>query len=74
MVTPSTRPFVRKQGKTEAWTLTCEGASKTVIQTERIVVGVGQTLKLDVPCGTTLPKVKKKHKAKKKAKKKRKKK
>jgi Zinc carboxypeptidase len=75
IITPSTRPFVRKAGGTEAWTLTCEDASKKVIQTEQIVVGVGQKVTKDLPCGGKLPKAKKKSKkkAKHKAKKKRKK-
>jgi hypothetical protein len=64
IVTPSTRPFERKAGKTEAWTLTCEDSSKKVIQTEQIIVGVGQKVTKDLPCGTTLPKVKKKTKKK----------
>ena len=64
-ITPSTRPFVRKAGGTEAWTLTCEDASKKVIQTEQIIVGIGQKVTKDLPCGGKLPKAKKKSKKKK---------
>jgi Zinc carboxypeptidase len=70
MVTPSTRPFVAKKGGTEAWTMTCEDGAKKVIETKQVVVRVGQKVTVDLPCGTTLPKVKKKTKAKKKSKKK----
>jgi hypothetical protein len=52
-VTPSTRPFVRKAGGTETWTLTClDGA--TVVETRQVSVERGQRVTLDVPCGTTL--------------------
>ncbi|MEA2272635.1 MAG: hypothetical protein QOI98_1343, partial [Solirubrobacteraceae bacterium] len=61
IITPSTRPFVHKKGGTEAWTLTCEDpASKSVIQTQQLIVGVGQQVKMDLPCGGKLPKAKKK--------------
>jgi hypothetical protein len=70
MATPSTRPFVAKKGGTEAWTMTCEDGAKKVIETKQVVVRVGQKVTVDLPCGTTLPKVKKKTKAKKKSKKK----
>jgi zinc carboxypeptidase len=65
IITPSTRPFVRKKGGVEAWTLTCEDSSKKVIQTEQLIIGVGQTVKKDLPCGGKLPKAKKKSKKKK---------
>jgi hypothetical protein len=52
IVTPSTRPFELKAGKTEKWTLTCENpVSKKVLQTRKITVDRGQTLGLDLPCG-----------------------
>jgi murein tripeptide amidase MpaA len=52
IVTPSTRPFELKAGKTEQWTLTCENpVSKQVLETRLITVDRGQTLGLDLPCG-----------------------
>jgi hypothetical protein len=52
IVTPSTRPFELKAGKTEQWTLTCEDpVSKKVLETRKITVDRGQTLGLDLPCG-----------------------
>jgi hypothetical protein len=52
IVTPSTRPFELKAGKTEQWTLTCENpVSKQVLETRKITVDRGQTLGLDLPCG-----------------------
>src|SRR3954452_15754062 len=53
IVTPSTRPFELKAGKTEQWTLTCEvRGSKQVLETRKITVDRGQTLALDLPCGS----------------------
>jgi Zinc carboxypeptidase len=54
IVTPSTRPFELKAGKTEQWTLTCEvnGASHQVLETRKITVDRGQTLAVDLPCGS----------------------
>jgi hypothetical protein len=52
IVTPSTRPFVLKAGKTEQWTLTCEDpVSHAVKETRKITVDRGQTLGLDMTCG-----------------------
>jgi zinc carboxypeptidase len=52
IVTPSTRPFVLKAGRTERWKLTCENAkSRKVLETRRITVDRGQTLVLDLGCG-----------------------
>ena len=52
IVTPSTRPFELKAGKTEQWTLTCENpVTKKVEDTRQITVDRGQTLQLDLPCG-----------------------
>src|SRR3954471_9892096 len=53
IVTPSTRPFELKAGKTETWTFTCENpVSKQVAETRKITVDRGQTLSLDLPCGS----------------------
>jgi hypothetical protein len=53
IVTPSTRPFELKAGKTEQWTLTCEvRGTKQVLETRKITVDRGQTLALDLPCGS----------------------
>jgi hypothetical protein len=52
IVTPSTRPFELKAGKTEQWTLTCENpVSKQVLEKRKITVDRGQTLGIDLPCG-----------------------
>jgi len=51
-VNPSTRPFVAKAGRTEAWTLTCESAKGVVLETQRVVVRRGQTATFaDLRCG-----------------------
>jgi hypothetical protein len=59
IVTPSTRPFEFKKGRTERWTLTCEDpATGKVLQKRRIVVDRGQRLPLNLRCGaskTTVP-------------------
>jgi hypothetical protein len=53
IVTPSTRPFELKAGKTEQWTLTCEvRGSNQVLESRKITVDRGQTLSLDLPCGS----------------------
>jgi hypothetical protein len=42
-----------KAGKTEQWTLTCENpVTKQVQETRQITVDRGQTLGLDLPCGS----------------------
>ena len=52
IVTPSTRPFELKAGKTEQWTMTCENpVTKKVEETRKITVDRGQTLGLDFTCG-----------------------
>jgi Zinc carboxypeptidase len=52
IITPSTRPFELKKGKTEKWTLTCEDpATGKVLQKRRIVVDRGQRLPLNLRCG-----------------------
>ena len=51
-VNPSTRPFEAKSGRTEAWTLTCENPNGVVLETQRVVVGRGQTATFaDLRCG-----------------------
>jgi hypothetical protein len=52
IITPSTRPFELKAGKTEQWTFTCENpVSKQVQETRTITIDRGQTVTLDLPCG-----------------------
>jgi hypothetical protein len=50
---PSTRPFVKKDGKTETYTLTCEN-NGAVVETHTITIDRGQAINLDMPCGGTL--------------------
>jgi hypothetical protein len=52
-VNPSTRPFEKRAGKTENYTLTCEDAGK-VIETKTVTVDRGKAVVLDLPCGGTL--------------------
>jgi hypothetical protein len=53
IVTPSTRPFELKAGRTEQWTLTCEiRGTNQVLESRKITVDRGQTLRLDLPCGS----------------------
>jgi len=47
-VGPSTRPFVKKEGGTEAWTLTCELAG-SVVATHQVTVWRGEVAQVD-PC------------------------
>jgi len=52
IVTPSTRPFELKKGRTEQWTLTCENvATGKVLETRKITADRGQKLVLDLKCG-----------------------
>jgi hypothetical protein len=52
VVTPSTRPFELKAGKTEQWTFTCENpVTKKVEETRQVTVDRGQTLPVDFTCG-----------------------
>jgi hypothetical protein len=52
IVTPSTRPFVLKQGKTEQWTLTCEDpVTGKVHNTRKITADRGQTVISNFRCG-----------------------
>jgi hypothetical protein len=46
-VGPSTRPYVRARGATEAWTLTCENAAGAVVGRTDVVVGRGETAQID---------------------------
>jgi hypothetical protein len=56
IVTPSTRPFVLKKGRTEQWTLTCENpTSGKVLQSRKITADRGQKLVLDLLCGRKKP-------------------
>ena len=50
---PSTRPFVKKAGRTESWKLTCEDGGKA-IESHELVIDRGDVVKLDLPCGGTL--------------------
>src|SRR4051794_38439260 len=50
-VNPSTRPFERKAGRSEAWALTCEGTDGTVYERSAVTVWRGQTARLDLACG-----------------------
>ena len=52
IVTPSTRPFELKAGKTEQWTLTCENpTTHKVLEKRKITVDRGQTLPVALRCG-----------------------
>jgi hypothetical protein len=54
-VNPSTRPFERQVGRTEAWTLTCETPDGAVAERVEIVVWRGQTATVDLGCGSGAP-------------------
>src|SRR5205085_12559527 len=54
-VGPSTRPFERRAGRTEAWTLTCETPDGQVLERRDVVVWRGQTATVDLACGTDAP-------------------
>jgi murein tripeptide amidase MpaA len=52
IITPSTRPFELKKGRTERWTLTCEDpATKKVHEKRRITIDRGQKLVENFRCG-----------------------
>jgi murein tripeptide amidase MpaA len=52
IVTPSTRPFELKKGRTERWTLTCEDpATGKVHEKRRITIDRGQRLVENFRCG-----------------------
>src|SRR4051812_15192363 len=54
-VGPSTRPFERRAGRTEAWTLTCETPDGQVLERRPVVVWRGQTATVDLGCGAGAP-------------------
>lgn len=49
-VGPSTRPFVGREGRKEAYALTCERADGTVLARQELVIDRGQDLTV-APCG-----------------------
>jgi zinc carboxypeptidase len=51
-VGPSTRPFVAAAGQREAYTLTCETPSGTVLEQLSLVIDRGQTATLNLGCGS----------------------
>jgi hypothetical protein len=52
VVTPSTRPFELKAGRTEKWTLTCENPVSGQVQERRLIeVDRGQRVEMDLTCG-----------------------
>ncbi|PTL58526.1 M14 family metallopeptidase [Paraconexibacter algicola] len=53
-VNPSTRPFELKAGRREEYTLTCENGGK-VEQSQPLFVARGETARVELPCGGTLP-------------------
>jgi hypothetical protein len=50
-VNPSTRPYVARSGRTEAWTLTCETPEGQVLDRLALTVGRGQTASVALACG-----------------------
>ena len=54
-VAPSTRPWVRAAGGTEAWVLTCETASGEVLSRRDVVIGRGERLTFDDACDAAAP-------------------
>jgi hypothetical protein len=55
IVPPSTRPFVGKAGKTEAYTMTCEDTAGKVYETQAVTIGRGETRTIDFACGASVP-------------------
>ncbi len=53
-INPSTRPFAAKAGRREEYTLTCEDAGQ-VQQSTKLFVARGETARVELPCGETLP-------------------
>jgi hypothetical protein len=52
IVTPSTRPFELKAGKTEQWTFTCENpVSRKIEETRKVTVDRGQNVRVNFTCG-----------------------
>jgi hypothetical protein len=54
IVTPSTSPFVYRQGKRESYTLTCEDGSGKVFQTQTVTIWRGEVQRFELPCGGRL--------------------
>jgi Zinc carboxypeptidase len=54
-VNPSTRPFVLKKGGRETYTLSCEDGGR-VVSSEQVFVLRGDVARVELPCGTKLPK------------------
>jgi len=50
-VDPSTRPFERKAGRSEAWTMTCETPDGQVLDRVAVTVWRGQTATVSFACG-----------------------
>ena len=50
-VTPSTRPFERKAGRTETWTMTCVAPDGRVLGEQQVAVAIGERRSVD-PCGS----------------------
>ena len=48
-VAPSTRPFERKAGRTESWTMTCTAPDGTVLGEQLVTVAIGERKSVD-PC------------------------
>ena len=49
-VNPSTRPLEVQAGRTEAWTLTCENPSGTVLETQSVTVARGAAITANLTC------------------------
>jgi hypothetical protein len=54
-VGPSTRPYERRAGRREAWTLTCETPEGQVLETQAVTVWRGETASVDLACDGSAP-------------------
>ena len=54
-VGPSTGPWDRRAGRTDAWTLTCETPDGQVLDRRSVVVGRGETATVALGCGSGEP-------------------
>lgn len=54
-VTPSTRPFERKAGRTEAWTMTCVAPDGRVLGEQLVTVAIGERRTVNPCTGATIP-------------------
>ncbi|HEY3188828.1 MAG TPA: hypothetical protein VGJ70_15205, partial [Solirubrobacteraceae bacterium] len=54
-VGPSTRPYERRAGRSEAWTLTCETPEGQVLETQAVTVWRGETATVDLTCNGSAP-------------------